>query len=160
MARLPKGWTRLKTIGDVEPIQVLINRNTGRFGTQIGSADSAIREWDNLADAESFIKEMNERGMVEAVLIESHFHDEIPVLRQVRLRRVGHLWVKTDGSRLEYRHTPYVPNLDIAEALNRKRDEFEAARKALQRIREEAYALCRGFKELQIEAGEILEALE
>lgn len=148
MARLPKGWTKLKVIGDVEPVQVLINRETGKFGTTLDGV--AIRQWDTLAEAEAFIKDMLESGAVEALCVDTRYDDAPLRLSRIRVKRVAHGWARLDGTRIPYGdYTLYAPDPTVLAMLDQKHEEYEGLKKQMQRVRDESREILNQLKLLE-----------
>lgn len=67
MAKLPKGWIRLRVVGHVEPVDLLIHRTSGKFGTLIQHEGAKVESWDTIAEAEARLKQINELDAVEAL---------------------------------------------------------------------------------------------
>lgn len=146
-ARLPRGWKEIKTVGDVEPVRILVHKDTGKFGTTIDSEN--IMEHDSLAIAEQFVKAMQEDGAIDALVFERSYSDQPVDFRLIRLRRVGRFWVRMDGTRLPYHLTAYAPDPTIQEAIAGKRAEWDAMREQLNTLREEIRQIALGLKELE-----------
>lgn len=146
-ARLSGGWTRLKVVGEVEPTQILVNKQTGEFGTMLVGSEE-IRAWDTLAAAEAFIKELQEAGAISAVEVDSPFGDEVVRLKPLRVRKIGREWVRMDGTRIGYHRTLLVPDEAAAAAIEAKRAEHEATKKTMLRLRDEAWEIVRGMQKL------------
>jgi hypothetical protein len=148
MARLPKGWARLKEVGEVEPVKVLINRISGQFGTQLMGSEE-IRPWATLHEAEAFITEINEAKAVEAVHAREPYGDQVPELVPLRVKRVGRRWVRMDGTALPWNAKLYVPDPAAAAAVEERRAAFEAARAAARQVREDAWEIVRKMQPLE-----------
>lgn len=151
MARLPKGWTRLKTIGDVEPVLILVNRDSGKFGTSLDDGEN-IRECATLADAETFTKEINEAGAIDAMITDTRYSDSVVQLISIRVKRVHRGFARMDGTLInEYGTTLLVPDASAAAALEAKRIEHEETKKRLLAIREEAWQIVKDMTPLKSE---------
>lgn len=149
-ARLSGGWTRLEVVGDVEPVQLLVNKKTGKFGTLLVGDDATIRDHDTLADARAFIKEMQEAGAIDVVLAEEPYGDQVVQLKPLRVKKIGRDWVRMDGTRIYYK-TLLMPDAAAAAAVEEKRAEHEAAKKTAVRLRDEAWEIVRGMRKLDDE---------
>lgn len=147
--RLPRGWQEIKKIGDVEPVRVLVHKETGKFGTTIDS--ESIKQHDTLAQAEQFVKTMQSDGAIDALLIDSSYsaYSDVPIrLTPIKLRRVGREWVRMDGNRLGHQ-TPYQPDPAIQQAVEVKHAEYAAPLKQAATLRDEIGNLARSLKELE-----------
>lgn len=148
--RLPRGWKRLKTIGDVEPVQILVHSESGKFGTSLDGGIT-IREWDSLAEAESWVKAINEADAVDAVLAENPFADEVLKLVPVRVRKVGRFWTRMDGTMIGLHVRLYVPDAAAAAQIEELRKVHSAARETARQAREAAWEVVRSMKVLETE---------
>ncbi|HEU4328797.1 MAG TPA: hypothetical protein VFS21_37005 [Roseiflexaceae bacterium] len=147
--RLPRGWTRLKSVGDVEPVLVLVNRDTGQFGTVLPGSEE-IREWPDLAAAERFIKEMNEQGAVEAVYIAPYSsNDGVLELKPIRVVFRKGRWVRTDGSAVRFGTTLFFPDADVTAVIARCRDDHAVALKMAAEARNAAFEAVKLLKPLE-----------
>lgn len=154
MARLPKGWTRLKTIGDVEPVLILVNRDSGKFGTSLDDGEH-INECATMAAAEAAAKEINESGAINAMTTDNYYGDSVVRLVTIRVKRVHRGWARMDGTRINEYSTPLmVPDPAAAAAVADKFDECEATKKRVQAIKDEAWEIIKGMKKLEGESGD------
>lgn len=144
--RLPRGWQEIKVIGDVEPVRILVHRDTGKFGTTIDSEN--IKQHDSLSQAEQYIKDMQEEGAIDALIFDSTYGDAPIDLKPIRIRRAGRFWVRMDGTTLPYHETPYAPDPAIQETVADKRAEWKRKRDELQVLRDEISEIARGLKKL------------
>lgn len=147
--RLPREWREIKKIGDVEPVRILVHKETGKFGTTIDSEH--IKQHDTLVQAEQFVKAMQSEGAIDALLIDSSYsaYNDAPIrLTPTRLRWVGRDWVRMDGNRLGYQ-TPYQPDPVIQQAVEAKRAEHAALLKQAAALRDEIGDMARSLKKLE-----------
>lgn len=146
MARLPKGWTRLKAVGDVETVLILVHRDSGKFGTSLDG--ETIRQWSTLAEAEAFVKDLNEASATEIMISYCPIPDQPPQLKSVRARQAGSEWVHVDGTRFHWNEQLYIPNAEAAAAVDAKRVEHEELKRRLSAIREEAWNIIHRMEKL------------
>ena len=150
MARLTKGWSRLKTVGEVSPMLILVNRNSGKFGTSIDEGET-IREWATMAEAEQFVKDANEVDAINVVYADSTIGDHVLNISAIRVRKAGRDWLKIDGTRIHsyYLDKYRIPNPDTLAKIDALREQHEALRKQMSDLRSQAWDLVRSMEKLE-----------
>lgn len=152
MARLPRGWARLKTIGDVSPVLILVNRESGKFGTSIDDGET-IREWDTMAHADQFVKAINEADAVHVVVVED-LGDEVLQVYPVRIRKTGRFWTKVDGTAIHSYHLTkyFIPDQLVLAEIEQLRQQHDELRKTMRELRDRAWDLVRTMQPVDPES--------
>lgn len=149
MARLSGGWARLKTIGDVSPVLILVNKASGRFGTTIDQGET-IKEWPTMAAAEQFVKEINEADAVDVVMVES-LGDHVPCAYPTRVRKTGRFWTKMDGTGIQshYLSKYFLPDPLVLARIEEIREQHDGLRRAMKDLCDQAWDLVKTMQSLE-----------
>lgn len=154
MERLSREWKRLEVTGKHKNIHLLVNVDTGHFGTMLDNDPMVIQSWDSLPQARAWIKEFDDADAVNAVEAETMFRDEFPKLKPLRARKTTYGWARVDGRTIHSINNFYLPDPDVDAALAQKQIEYQAAKEEVKRIREEAVTLIRGLTPLSAAGGD------
>ncbi len=139
MKRLPRGWTRIKDVGSVDIVRILVHTDRGVFGTLLENSDR-VEEHASLADAVLHVKKLQEDGSVEAVHAESDWKGERPItLKSIRVKKRGKYWVRPDGSYVA--NTLYIPDPAVAAELAEIHKKYTILTEQLAALRNEATTL-------------------
>lgn len=138
-------------VGTVEPIDIIVNRETGKFGTLAQHEDAKISQWSSMDEAEAHVRRINAEGATDAIIVESGYDSggkpKFMTITKVRVRQVQGHWAFTSGEWVNYKML-YIASPEILAEIEAKRVEFERLYDQMMAVRDEAWDLVKGLEKL------------
>ena len=140
--KLPRGWTRLKTVGEIIACDILVDQKDGRFSVMPVFGEQGIASYhQTLLEAEKQIAAMQRDNMVEVLCVNEMYGDEFPHTYVAQMRFVNGRWYDTHGRGVDRKMQILVPTPDLIAVLKNLREEYSKARQRVAEIRKSAIDL-------------------
>lgn len=140
--KLPRGYTRLKTLGEIVSCDVLVDQKDGTFAVMpVFGEDGITSCHKTLQEAENQIAAMQRENMVEVLYFNGYQSDYFPHFYVGKMRFVNGEWYTERGRRVDRNTILLIPNPDVLKAFEGFQSEYAAARKRMQDLRQSAIDL-------------------